>query len=79
MKKFRKLKINLRFFDIFYFKYIKLVAKFKFVKKKLLQKFIYKLFPIIQKQLNTKLKYFDNITNLAIYYWKIYNQIIAIN
>ena len=36
MKKFRELKMGLGFFNAFYFKFIKLVAKLKFTKEILL-------------------------------------------
>lgn len=45
IEKSRKLKMSLRFFNIFYFKFIKLAIKLKFIKKILLKKFTYKLFP----------------------------------
>lgn len=48
--------------------YIKLAVKLKFTKKMLLQEFIYKLFSCMQDWINSRLKYQDNIQDLAIYY-----------
>ena len=58
--------MGMRFFNTFYFKFIKLAAKLKFTKEILLQKFIYKLFSYMQDQINFKFKYPDNIKDLAI-------------
>ena len=79
IKKFRELKIGLGFFNVFYLEFIKLIAKFNFIKEILLQKFIHKLSFCIQNQINFRLKYLDNIKDLAMYFQKIYDQILAIN
>ena len=79
MKKFRKLKIGLGFFNTFYSEFIKLIAKLKFIKKMLLQEFMYKLFFHMQDQINSELQYPDNIKYLIMHCRKIYNQILATN
>lgn len=73
MEKFRKLKIDLRFFNAFYSKFIKLAVKLEFIKKMLLQKFMYKLPLYIQDRINSRLEYPDNIKDLTIYCQKIYD------
>lgn len=44
---FPKLRINLKLFNIVYFKFIKLIVKLDFKKEILLHEFIYKLFLLI--------------------------------
>lgn len=79
IKKFGELKIDIRFFNIFYFEFIKLTTKFGFTKEMLLQKFMYQLFFYIQDQINFGLKYSENIKDLTTCCQKIYDQIIATN
>lgn len=71
--------MSLRSINTFYFKFIKLTTKLEFIKKILLQKFIYKLLLRIQHQMKSELNYLDNIKDLAIHCKKIYDQIIATN
>lgn len=71
MKKFGKLKMDIRFFYTFYSKFIKLRADLKFKKKILIQKFMHKLFPYMKDQIISELKYLDNITNLTMRFRKI--------
>ena len=73
------MKIVIRFFNIFYSKFIKLAVKLKVIKTILLQKFIYKLFSHIKDWKIFGLKYVNNNKNLTMRYLKIYHQIIAIN
>ena len=77
MEKFQKLKIGSRFFNIFYSEFIKLAVKFKLTKKILLLKFMHKLSSYMQNRMNSRLEYLDNIKDLAVYCWKIYDQILA--
>ena len=79
IKKFRKLKISLKFFNVFYSKFIKLAAELKFTKEILLQEFMHKLSFCMQDQINFRLKYLDNIKDLILHCQKIYNQILAID
>ena len=73
IEKFRKLKMGLRFFNTFYSDFIKLAAKFKFIKEMLLQEFIYKLSSQIQNWINSGLEYPDNIKDLVMHCQKIYD------
>ena len=79
MEKFKKLKMGLGFFNTFYSEFIKLVVKLEFIKEMLLQKFMHKLFPRMQDQINFRLEYQNNIKDLAACCQKIYDQILAIN
>lgn len=67
MKKFKKLKIGTGSSNSFYSNFLQLKAKFKFTNQILLQKFIHKLSPYMQDQINSESKYLDIIKNLAIY------------
>lgn len=77
IEKFRKLKICLGSFNTFHSEFIKLVAKLKFTKKIVLQKYMHKLSPLIQDRINSGLKYPDNIKDLVMHCQKIYDQILA--
>ena len=65
------------FFNAFYSEFIKLAAKLEFTKEMLLQKFMYKLSPHMQDRMNSRLKYPDNIKDLAAHCRKIYDQMLA--
>lgn len=66
-------------FRVFYSKFIKLVAKLKFIKEILLQKFMHKLSSFMQNRIDSRLEYLDNIKHLAIRCQKIYDQMMAID
>lgn len=66
IEKFKKLMMSLGFFNTFYLEFIKLATRLKITKKILLQKFMHKLSPYLQEQINFELEYPDNIKNLAV-------------
>ena len=66
-------------FNALYLKFIKLAAKFKFIKEMLLQEFMYKLSLYMQNQINFEIEYLDNTKDLALRCQKIYDQMLVID